>query len=81
MRSIGKGIFSEEKRVELKGKKKKRTGKDTACLEFHSRPGRRIQREKKKMREGKRGRRVSTIFQTYLRSVKYTVKKYTILDI
>lgn len=47
MRSIGKGIFNGERR----GKERERNGEDTACLEFHSRPGKiKREKEKKKMR-------------------------------
>lgn len=78
MRSIGKGIFNRSARNK---RKTETAGKeDTACLECHSWPGERINgggegegRRKKKMRGGKK-ERVSTSFQTYLRSVKYTVK-------
>jgi len=65
MRSIGKGIR----------RKTETAGKDTACLEFHSRPGERIKGEKENEENAReRKERVSTSFQTYLRSVKYTVK-------
>lgn len=81
MRSIGKEIFNGEKSAGNKREKRNVRGRILPVSNFIRGQVERLKERKKKRCTKEKGRRVNTIFQTYLQSVKYTVKKYTILDI
>jgi len=73
MRSIGKGIFNAEARNKENRKRLERT---QPASNIHSWPSEKRLNGKRERRKcaGEKRERVSTSFQTYLRSVKYTVK-------